>query len=440
VAVIGSGPAGLACASSLAARDYEVIVFESAQRIGGMLSWAIPTFRLPRDVLESDIGYIRAMGVTLVTKCRIGRDRTLEDLRKEGYRAFYLAVGAQRSRPLGIPGENLKGVIHGLDFLRAHHDLRPVSVGQSVAVIGGGHTALDVARTAVRMGARQVHVVYRRSRAEMPVNDEEIAVAEEEGIKVIYMAQPTAIVGHGPFAKGEDSVAAVECIHNVLGQPDDSNRRRPEPVEGTTFRLAADTVIVAVGQEVDMKGFGEVAQLADKTGLIVADPVTGQTSVEGVFSGGDAVLGPSTVVEAIAAGKNAARSIDAYMRGQAIERTDYEREERVASLDRILHARELTAQARVSIPHEPIGQAIRHFGECERGYPQAEAMAEAARCLACGCGEGCGLCERVCLHSAIATEMGFESVDPEKCEGCGLCQVVCRNATIDLVKKQPAEA
>jgi len=439
VAVIGSGPAGLACAHDLAALDYDVTVFESDQHVGGMLSWAIPTFRMPRDVLKSDVAHIRERGVKMVTGCRIGRDKSLDDLRREGYEAVYLAVGAQRSRALEIEGERLPGVIHGLDFLRSQHELKPLEIGPTVAVIGGGHTALDVARTAVRFGAKQVYVVYRRSRAEMPVNDEDIEVAENEGIQIIYMAQPTAIVGHGPFkSKGEDRVAAIECVHNVLGAPDQSQRRRPEPVEGTTFRLATDTVIIAIGQEVDLKGFGDAATLINKQGLVTADPLTGQTALQDIFAGGDAVLGPSTIIEAIAAGKNAARSIDSYLSGRPIEKDEYEKHDQVVTLQRILQSREVVAQERTPIPHEAVAEAVRNFGEFERGYEEGQAMAEAARCLACGCGEGCGLCEKVCLHAAISKEMGFEVVDPEKCEGCGLCTTICRNATIDLVPKQAA--
>ena len=439
VAVIGSGPAGLACAYDLAARDYDVTVFESAQRVGGMLSWAIPTFRMPRDILESDVAYIREMGVQMVTGCRIGRDKSFDDLRSEGFKAFYLAVGAQKSRALAISGEDLPGVMHGLDFLRAHHDLRPLTLGPTVAVIGGGHTAFDVARMSVRLGAKQVYIVYRRSRVEMPVNEEDIEVAENEGIKIIYMAQPTAIVGKGPFKKGgQDKVAAIECVHNVLGAPDQSQRRRPEAVEGTKFQLATDTVIIAVGQEVDLKGFGDAARLVNQQSLVAADPLTGQTALDGVFAGGDAVLGPATVIEAIAAGKNAAISIDAWLAARPMAKSDYEKEENVVSLQRILTSREVVAQQRIPIPHEAVAEAVRNFGEFERGYPQGPAMAEAARCLACGCGEGCGLCEKVCLHEAIAKEMGFETVDPEKCEGCGLCATVCRNATIDLVPRPVA--
>jgi len=172
--------------------------------------------------------------------------------------------------------------------------------------------------------------------------------------------------------------------------------------------------------------------------LIAADPLTGQTALEGVFAGGDAVLGPATVIEAIAAGKNAAISIDAWLAARPMAKSDYEKEENVVSLQRILTSREVVAQQRIPIPHEAVAEAVRNFGEFERGYPQGPAMAEAARCLACGCGEGCGLCEKVCLHEAIAKEMGFETVDPEKCEGCGLCATVCRNATIDLVPRPVA--
>ncbi|MBM3334111.1 FAD-dependent oxidoreductase, partial [Candidatus Sumerlaeota bacterium] len=429
VAVVGSGPAGLACAHDLAALDYDVTVFEAAQRMGGMLSWAIPTFRLARDVIEDDFAYIREMGVEIRTGCRIGRDRSLDDLRREGFRAFYLAVGAQESRAMGVPGENMAGVLHGLDFLRALDEGKIASLGQigpTVAVIGGGHTALDVARAAVRLGAKQVYAVYRRSRAEMPVNDEDIEVAENEGIKVINMAQPTAIIGKGPFAaksagagggeSGRDQVGAIECIHNVLGAPDQSQRRKPEPVGGTTFRLATDTVIIAIGQEVNLAGLDGAGGLVNKQGLVAADELTGQTAIEGVFAGGDAVLGPGTVIEAIAAGKNAARSIDAYLSGRPIARAEYEKAGKVVTLQRILASREIVAQARTSIPHDAVGQAIRHFGESERGYSEGQAMAEAARCLACGCGEGCGLCEKVCLHAAVSKEMGFETIDPEKCE------------------------
>jgi len=436
VAVIGSGPAGLACAHDLAALDYDVTVFEADDRPGGMARWAIPSFRLPREVLESDIAYIREMGVEIVTGCRIGRDRTLDDLRKAGYRAFYLAIGAQKSRGLGIEGEDLDGVIHGLDLLRAVYENRSPAIGPVVAVIGGGHTALDVARTALRLGAERVYIVYRRSRAEMPVNDEDLEAAEREGIKIIYTAQPTAIIAKGRNGSQRSRVGAVECVHNVLGPPDPSGRRRPEPVEGTTFRLAADTVIIAIGQEVAVEGFGEIAKLANDRGLVAADLLTGETPIEGVFAGGDAVLGPATVVEAIAAGKNAARSIDAYLRGRPIERSEYEKKSEVVSLRHILRTREVAAQERIPIARKPAAQAVRSFDEVEESYSETEAMAEAGRCLACGCGEGCGLCEKVCLHSAVASENGFEVVDPEKCEGCGLCAELCPNSTIELVARE----
>jgi len=228
---------------------------------------------------------------------------------------------------------------------------------------------------------------------------------------------------------------AIECVHNVLGAPDTSQRRRPEPIEGTTFRLATDTVVVATGQAVDLEGFDDAAQLVNAQELIGADFLTGTTALEDVFAGGDAVLGPSTVVEAIAAGKNAARSIDAYLSGQPIEKADYEKRDEVVTLQRILKSRELLAQGRIPIPYEPVAKAIGDFREFEHGYSEGQAMAEAARCLACGCGEGCALCEKVCLNAAITAELGREVVDPEKCEGCGLCATVCRNAIIELVPK-----
>ena len=307
VAVIGSGPAGLAAAYELAKKGCTVEITESYKEPGGMLAWAIPAFRLPRAVINRDIDYIRRMGVEIRTGISFGPDTTLENLRKKGFHAVILATGTQKSLKMNIQNENgLPGTMDCLAFLRRCSEGEPPSLGNRVLVVGGGNAAVDAARTALRVGAGKVSLVYRRTLEEMPADREEVEDAVKEGIEIMVLTAPVKILVTGGRAGG------LECVKTRLGEPDDSGRRRPIPVDGSQFEIPADTVISAVGQQQD---YGAVSKgLSREEGSVAIDPVSMQTDVEGVFAAGDFVNGPTTVVEAMASGKKVARAVDEYLK------------------------------------------------------------------------------------------------------------------------------
>ena len=307
VAVIGSGPAGLAADYELAKKGCTVEITESYKEPGGMLAWAIPAFRLPRAVINRDIDYIRRMGVEIRTGISFGPDTTLENLRKKGFHAVILATGTQKSLKMNIQNENgLPGTMDCLAFLRRCGEGEPPSLGNRVLVVGGGNAAVDAARTALRVGAGKVSLVYRRTLEEMPADREEVEDAVKEGIEIMVLTAPVKILVTGGRAGG------LECVKTRLGEPDDSGRRRPIPVDGSQFEIPADTVISAVGQQQD---YGAVSKgLSREEGSVAIDPVSMQTDVEGVFAAGDFVNGPTTVVEAMASGKKVARAVDEYLK------------------------------------------------------------------------------------------------------------------------------
>ena len=305
VAVVGAGPAGLTTAYELTRHGYKVTVFDALPSPGGMLAAGIPEYRLPRDVLNNEIEYIRALGVELKMNTPIGRDGgpSLDDLRRD-YQAVFLAVGAHGSARLGVPGEDLPGVFQAVPFLRHLNMGHEANIGKRVAVIGGGNSAVDAARCAIRLGAN-VQLVYRRSRVEMPAAAWEVSAADSEGVKLTFLSAPVRVI------EKDGRVSAIECIRMELGEPDASGRRRPIPVPGSEYVLDVDTVIAAIGQTVESAGLG----VETKLDRLVVDPLTLETSVKGVFAGGDAVIGPASVVEAVGAGIEAAESIHRYLRG-----------------------------------------------------------------------------------------------------------------------------
>ena len=312
VAIVGSGPGGLTAAYDLARSGYLVTLFEALSVPGGMLRVGIPAYRLPRDVLEKEINRILSLGVELRTGVELGRDLGIADLREQGYKAILLATGAHKSRRLGVEGEEAEGAIHGVDFLRRVNVGQEVSLGERVAIVGGGNVAIDSARTALRLGRKAV-VLYRRTRDEMPANAWEIEEAEEEGIEFYYLCAPTKVLTEG------GKVVGVECVKMVLGEPDESGRRRPVPVPGSEYRLQVDTLIPAVSQAPSTSYADPQTGLElTRWGSLQADPLALSTTVDGVFACGDVVLGPATVVEAIAQGHEAATSIIRYLRGQDV--------------------------------------------------------------------------------------------------------------------------
>jgi NADPH-dependent glutamate synthase beta subunit-like oxidoreductase/Pyruvate/2-oxoacid:ferredoxin oxidoreductase delta subunit len=389
VAIVGSGPAGLTAAYFLARDGYSVTVFEALPVAGGMMAVGIPEYRLPRDVLRSEIKAIEDLGVEIRTNTTIGPngDLSLDDLRRD-YDAVFVAVGAQGSRRLNIEGEDLAGVLHGVDFLREVNLGHEVTVGEKVLVVGGGNVAIDSAMVARRLGGRQVTIVYRRSREEMPANPWEIEEAEEEGIAFQFLATPTRVLGQN------GRVTGLECVRMELGEPDESGRRRPIPIPGSEFAVEADTVIVAIGQVLDIRDWK--LEVED---WIVVDPLTLATDVPGVFAGGDAVTGPATVIEAIAAGKRAAESIVRYLRGEDL------------AAGRTLGPPDTTGieyyappvvepVERVRMPKLPLAERV-DFAEINLGFSERETVAEAKRCLSCGVCSECLECVKVCKPQAI---------------------------------------
>jgi NADPH-dependent glutamate synthase beta subunit-like oxidoreductase len=309
VAIIGSGPAGLTAAYELARKGYRVTVFEASPEAGGMLRYGIPEQRLPRKAVDDDIKYIKGFGVEIKTKSTLDKDITIDQLQAEGYKAIFIAVGALKSRKIGCEGEELQGALCALDFLREIKSGKKVKVGEKVAVIGGGNVAVDAARTALHEEAKEVTILYRRTRDEMPANPWEVKEAEEEGIKIEFLIAPTKILGK------DGKVAGLELIKMRLGEPDETGRRAPIPIEDSKFTREFDTVILAVGEAVDTSFLPKDIELSD-INTIWADAITTATTMEGVFAGGDAVTGPASVMEAIIAGKRAAESIDQYIRGE----------------------------------------------------------------------------------------------------------------------------
>ncbi|MEW6399075.1 MAG: NADH-ubiquinone oxidoreductase-F iron-sulfur binding region domain-containing protein [Bacillota bacterium] len=371
VAVVGSGPAGLSCAHYLALKGYQVTVFEALPVLGGMLRTGIPEYRLPRRVLDAEIQSIIDLGIEVRTGVRVGDNPTLEDLKQEGFPAIFLALGAQGSPPLGVPGDRLEGVYPGVEFLRRVNLGRtPDLTGKRVVVVGGGNVAIDAARTSLRLGAYSVRVVYRRRREDMPAIPEEVTETEREGIGFTYLAAPVRVAREG-------RVSGVVCRRMALGDFDRDGRRRPLPEPDSEFTLDADVIISAIGQAVE-SAWGQVAGLrVGRGGVVDVDARTLATGVEGVFAGGDCVSGPATVIEAVAAGKRAAAAIDRYLGGDGEVVPGY-------PLDRRLSGEiiETTVRRHPVLALEPDRRA-RSFAEVECGYPYDVASAEAARCLRC---------------------------------------------------------
>jgi len=318
VAVVGSGPAGITAAGELAKRGHKVTIFEALHEPGGVLIYGIPEFRLPKSILKVEIDYVRALGVEIITDAPIGKLYTIDELFEMGYDAVFLGVGAGTPNFLGIPGENLNGVLTANEFLTRVNLMRayrfpeydtPIYVGNKVAVIGGGNVAMDAARTALRLGAEEVSIVYRRSRAEMPAREEEIRHGEEEGVKFNFLANPTRFIGdENGWLKG------MECIRMELGEPDESGRRRPIPIEGSEFVMDVDMAVIAIGTSAQPLIRMTTPDLEfNERGYIVVDPETGATSKEGVYAGGDIVTGAATVILAMGAGRRAAAAIHEYL-------------------------------------------------------------------------------------------------------------------------------
>ena len=405
IAVIGAGPAGLSCAYYLALQGYPVTVFEKQKTLGGMLTMGIPSFRLEKDVVEAEIDILKDLGVQFRTGVEVGKDVTLDELRRDGFEAFYVAIGAWKSTPIGVPGEKLKGVMAGIDFLRRSNSSRKPSVGENVVVIGGGNVAIDVARTAVRLGAKKVTVVYRRTEAEMPADEEEVEEAKAEGVKFMFLAAPAQIEGKD----GKADTLKLQVMK--LGEPDASGRRKPIPVEGEFESLKAETVIAAIGQSVEWGGLLEGSKVeTGRGGVAIADTTTFQTAQPDVFVGGDVMTGPRFVIDAIAAGKEGAISIHRFVQpGQSL--TIGRRKKDYAEFDKAdARIYNYDTAPRQKVKNPPAKEQKETFRDLRGTFTEKQVLKETERCLGCG-----------------ATV-----VDQAACVGCGICTTMCKFDAIKL--------
>lgn len=430
IAIIGGGPAGLTAAYRLAISGHEVTVYDMMEKMGGMLRYGIPQYRLPKEVLDKEIAIIEKLGVKMINGVKLGKDFTVASLKAQND-AVIVAVGAWKSSSMRTPGEELDGIYGGIDFLRAVALKQEINIGDKVVICGGGNTAMDACRTAVRLGAKEVYCVYRRTRNEMPAEDIEITEAEEEGVQFKFLTNPISF-------NGEDGkVKSVTLQLMELGEPDASGRRRPVAIEGKTEELDVDSVIVAIGQKLVNEDVSEL-KLTDR-GNIEADIDTFKTNIEGVFAIGDATnRGASIAIEAIGEANRCALSIDAYLNGEDIEtRVPY-----ISRRDEEL----IDFQSKEKCPARkpkvlPAAERKNNFDEVCLGYTEEDAKAEASRCLECGCKEyyKCKLlsvAQRYDIHPErfkgempqkyTADSNEFIERNSAKCILCGLCVRSCK--------------
>jgi NADPH-dependent glutamate synthase beta subunit-like oxidoreductase len=422
VAVIGSGPAGLTAAWRLVRRGFEVTVYERHKTPGGMLTWAIPRYRLPAKILDAELGLLKKAGVSF--KC--GEAVSVEDVIGEGAGAVVLAVGACSDAKLGLEGED-KLCTGALSFLReASSNRRPKLKGR-VAVIGGGNVAVDAARTALRCGAKEVTVLYRRDRDQMPAIPEEVSEAEAEGVTFEFLAGPVRLVG-------SKKISAVECVRMKLGEPDASGRPRPVPKSKSEFTVKCDVLIPAIGQVVDASALSDSEVTFTADGLVSAEEPSLATSRQGVFACGDAVAGPSTVAGAVGQGVRAAASVELFLEGRQLPTAEEEESRELRKIEKreILSGDELPTRRIPTLPDKRSRKL--GFSEIRQGYDRRRARAEAARCLGCAGCSACGECGERCIFFAVERVGRAVLVDREKCDGCGMCAELCSQNAISMLE------
>lgn len=462
VAIIGAGPSGLSAANDLARMGYSVTLFESFPVPGGMLNVGIPPYRLPREIVQKAIDEVRQLGVEVLTGTPIGKELNLERLRKE-FDAVYIAAGAHKAEKLGIPGEDLRGVIHGVTFMRLVNLKEEIRMEPRVAVVGGGNTAMDAARSSFRLGAKEVSILYRRTREEMPVDEKELEEVEEEGIKIHYLTSPIQVLSRdGAKASG------LRCIRNRLGEPDKDGRRRPIPIEGSEFDIDIDLLIPAVSQSPDISFLPEEIGLEiSRWDRLAVDSETFETNVPGIFAGGDFVTGPRDVIRVIADGRKAALSIHTYLGGKRPDK----RPAYFTPVPEMQIEPNLEKIPRQKMDTVSVGERKSFEKEVELGFSKEKAVREAQRCLQCHiftifnrtkcilCGGCVDICPKSCFRMARLDEIqGDENLsayvkslyefsieeaerlrlatvmikDESRCIQCGLCAKRCPTGAITM--------
>ena len=452
VAIIGAGPSGLAAGNDLAIVGHDVTIFEALPMAGGMLSVGIPPYRLPWNKIDDAVNWVKELGIKLKLNSPVNSSEEFDKLVEE-YDAVYIAAGAHKSVALDIPGEeDLKGVLHGITYMKDINLGNQKKVPSRVAVVGGGFTAIDCARSSLRLGAREVFIIYRRTLKEMPAGELEVSMAEEEAIKILYLTSPIKILGDVG-----SNVKAIECIKNKLGEPDASGRRRPEPITGSEFTLPVDMVIAAIGQAPDASFMTEKSGIEfTKWGTVIVDPESFTTSKEGVFAGGDFITGPRNAIEVIGDGRKAARAIDKYLSGGKERRFEYTLMEK----DPVRKVSGYEAIPRQEQDSVEMGERWEIEKEVELGFSKENAAKEADRCLLCHynifidadkcvlCGGCIDICPQDCIMMVSRDKIEAEGVrngavpddwdavmaiDEEQCIRCGLCVKRC---PVDAIKMQ----
>jgi NADPH-dependent glutamate synthase beta subunit-like oxidoreductase len=409
IAIIGGGPAGMSCAFFLARKGFQVTVFEAKEKLGGVLRYGIPEYRLPKDILDAEIKRIADLGVEFRPNTVVGKDVTLDDLSE--YSAFFVGVGLQKSRGLGMDNEDVEGVTPGLDFLEKVNTGQKVEVGKSVVVVGGGNTAMDVARSALRLGA-DVTVVYRRTRSEMPAIEDEVEEAMEEGVKFKFLAVPVEV------AAANGRLKEITCQEMELGEPDESGRRRPVPKDGAFFKMPTDSLLVAIGEQPNSEVFAKLVDI--EWGLIVADEY-GKTSNQKIFAGGDIVSGASTVVNAVARGRGASELIEAQLTGSDFDPKTMKKVVAIADLNTAYFFH----KDRASMPTSEGTHSGNSFVEVNTGLTCETVQDELSRCYSCGVCDGCDNCYVFCPDVAISRKDGVYTIDYDYCKGCLICVQEC---------------
>lgn len=446
VAVIGAGPAGLTAAYELIKKGYKVSVYERAEKPGGMIRSHIPRYRLPENTIEDEVNYILNLGVDLKTGVEVGKDISYDELSKL-YDAVFVAVGAQKAYDMNIPGEELDGAYAAIELMWDIYQGRKIEFNGKVAVVGGGNVAIDAARTALRLGADEVTVLYRRSINEMPATHEEVQQALDEGIKYVELINPVRIVGENGMVNG------VECVNMTLGDPDESGRRRPVPLDGSEHVLGFNSVITAIGQSIDLTFLPEDTNFS-RWGTLEVSAQTMRTNVPGLFGGGDCVSGPSSIIEAIASGKKAAEAIEHYLQSKDdSELNDPYYEEQVWQTEET----DIKLRPRNKPRYLNPRTRAKTFDEVESSFTREEGIQESLRCLQCGpcdmCLEkegycrldkaivvkddcsGCGTCITVCPYNAITKDdLSLAEVNEINCKGCGICASSCPDRAIEMKK------